>query len=374
MENEKDVASDVNNIVIPEIYNIQPMPSDKAASGELDFTHVLKLFAPGTSIRTALDDLLRANMGALIVLDKEGLLKIVDGGFRINCKFSAQKLVELAKMDGAIILSPDLKKILYANTLLVPNARIKTKETGTRHKAAERTAKQFSTIVAAISERKRKTTLFYGEERYVLESSSEILRRAMETLQILEKQKDMFNDLLSHMNVLEINNLVMISDICNVLQRMEVVKRISDIVKKYLTELGKEGNIISMRLKEMTKNFTKDRDMVLRDYFGNKFYRADATLSNMNFDFLLESSNLSRTLFEELHDRPISSKGLRILSRTNLLEKDIKMILNNFGSLDRVFEADRDSLSRVFRNEDLVDSFMGDLSNLRERILAGKRI
>ena len=149
---------------------------------------VLKFVSPGTAMRTALDDILHAGLGALIVFEKEGLLNIVDGGFRINCRFSPQKLVELAKMDGAMIISEDLKRILYANTLLSPNVKIPTKETGTRHKAAERTAKQFQTVVIAVSERRNKITLYYGDESFYLEETSEILRRAAETLQILEKQ------------------------------------------------------------------------------------------------------------------------------------------------------------------------------------------
>lgn len=377
---EEEIKTEVSEIVIPqEIYiSTTTGPSkiidSSLPTDEAGFTHALKIFAPGTAIRTALDDLLRANMGALIVVDKEGLLKIVDGGFRVNCKFSAQRLVELAKMDGALILSEDLKKILYANTLLVPSSKIKTRETGTRHKAAERTSKQFKTIVIAISERKRKITLYYGDERYVLESSSEILRRSTETLQMLEKQKEIFNDLLLHLNVLEMNNLVMTSDICNVLQRMEIIKRISEVVKRYLIELGKEGTIISMRLKELTKNFSKDRDMILRDYFGGKFYRIDSALSEMSFDFLLENSNLSRTLFEELHDRSISPRGLRIMGKTSLLEKDVKILLNHFNTIDKIFDSSKEDLLKVFRNEDLVDSLIRDLQSLREKILSGKRI
>ena len=96
---------------------------------EEDFINVLKKFAPGTSVRTVIDDLIRAKIGALIVIDKEGLSNIIDGGFRINCRFTPQKLVELAKMDGAIILSEDLKRIIYVNTLLNPSIKIKTKET-----------------------------------------------------------------------------------------------------------------------------------------------------------------------------------------------------------------------------------------------------
>lgn len=336
---------------------------------EIPLLEILKIFAPGTSFRTALDDLLRARMGALIAVENEGLFSIVEGGFRVNCGFSAQRLVELAKMDGAIILSKDLKKILYANTLLTPKI-LKTSETGTRHKAAERTSKQLKTIVVAVSERKNKITLYFGENRYVLENSSEILRRATETLQILEKQKEGFNDLLLHLNILEITNLTTISDVCNILQRMEIVKRISDNVKRYLVELGKEGIIVSMRLKELTRNLGVEREMILKDYFKSRASKVKEALNNMNFDFLLETSNISRMLFEELHDGPISPLGVRILSKTNLLEKDRETLIESFGSLSKIFNADAEELNKVLKNS----SLKKDLDELKEKILEGKRV
>jgi len=334
----------------------------------------LKFFSPGTSIRTALDDILRARMGVLIVIEKEGISKIVEGGFRINSKFSPQKLVELAKMDGAIILSQDLKKILYANTLLRPNIKTPTQETGTRHKAADRTARQFSTIVIAISERKNKITLYFKDENYFLEQTSEILRRAAETLQILEKQKDIFNDLISHLNMLEIMNLVSISDVCNILQSFETIKRISDNVRKYLIELGKEGNIVSMRLKGLMKNLSKEREMILEDYLGEKDKSSDEMLKNMSFDFLLETSNISRILFGELHDKPISPKGIRILERTNLLQKDIDSMISHFGSLEKIFNLDKEEFKEIFKNENIVESAFEEIRKLKEKILVGKGI
>jgi diadenylate cyclase len=335
---------------------------------------VLKIFAPGTAIRTALDDILNARMGALIVVEKEGISSILDGGFRINCKFSPQKLVELAKMDGAIILSSDLKRIIYSNILLTPSGKITTRETGTRHKAAERTAKQFETIVIAVSERKNKITLYYGEENHYLEATSEILRRAAETLQILEKQKEIFDDLLSHLNVLEITNLTTMSDVSSVLQTLEIIRRISEGVKRYLVELGKEGIIVSMRLRELTKNLNRERESLLRDYFDRKYTKADEILENMNFDFLLENSNIIRMLFGEIHDNNISSKGMRIMRKTNLLKKDIKNLLDKFVTLDRIFNLDKEDLEGVFKSESFIESLLEEIKNLKEKILMGKRI
>lgn len=335
---------------------------------------ILKIFSPGTAIRTALDDILRARMGALIVFDVEGLMGSVEGGFKINSKFSSQKTVELAKMDGAIIVSTDLKKILYANTLLKPSIQTSTKETGTRHKAAERTAKQHETIAIAVSERKNKITLYFKDETYFLEQTSEILRRAAETLQILEKQKDIFNDLLSHLNILEITNLVSLSDVSNIFQSFETIRRISESVRRYLVELGKEGNIVSMRLKELTKNLNYEREMILKDYLGSKAEKSDEMLENMSFDFLLETSNISRMLFGELHDKEINPKGYRVLDKTTLLDKDVKIILNHFNSLEEVFSANEKDLKEIFKNEDLVESIMKELKTIKEKILVGKSI
>ena len=341
---------------------------------EKDFVDVLKMFSPGTLIRSALNDLLRARMGALIVIDNEKLKGLIEGGFRINSKFSSQKLVELCKMDGGIIVSKDLKKILYANTLLTPSQRILTKETGTRHKAAERTAKQAQTIVVAVSERKNKISLYYKDTSYELAASSEILRRAVETLQILEKQKELFNDLVDNLNLLELKRLVTINDVSSVLQRLEIIKRISSIVKRYLAELGKEGMIVSMSLKEAVKNLDKEEKLIMKDYFGSKAIFSSKVLEKMDFDFLLEMTNISRMLFEELHDKSISPKGHRILSKTNLLEKYTGALVRKFKKLSKILIASDEELLEVFGNEGLVSFFKEEIFNLKEKISIGKRI
>ncbi len=376
----KKSAKNISEVVVPpekgmnEEITLLVSKDEKEEDTEKDFLEVLKIFSPGTAIRTSLDDILRAGMGALIVIEKEGLESVMEGGFRINSRFSAQKLVELAKMDGAIILSNDLKKIIYANTLLTPSSKFQTKETGTRHKAAERTAKQLGTIVIAVSERKRKISLFYKDESYFLEDTSEVLRRAAETLQILEKQTDMFNDLLSHLNILEITNLTTMSDVCSVLQTLEMIRRISDIVRRYLIELGREGTIVSMRLKELTRNLVRERDDILKDYFGNKYVEADEILRGINFDFLLETSNILRMVFGQLHDGQISPLGTRILGKTNILDKDIDALRAAFGNLDKIFSADAEELKNVFKNENMVSSFLAETRGLKEKIMMGKKI
>jgi len=361
------------NLEIKELF-IPKNQNDVILEKEKDFADVLKMFAPGTSIRTALDDLLRARMGALIVFDNGYLSNIIEKGFKINCKYTSQKLVELAKMDGAIILSRDGKKILSANALLNPNVDISTVETGTRHKAAERTAKQAKTIVIAVSERKNKISLFYRDIGYRLEESSEVLRRTTETLHMLEKQKEIFNELLDSLNLLELRRIVSVNDVSLVLQRMEIMKRISEIVKGYLVELGQEGVIVRMRLKELVGNTKKEQEMILKDYFGSGTSYASEMLEKMSFDFLLEPLNITRMLFEELHDKSVSPRGQRILTKTNILERYVEALISKFQNLDGILKAKNKDLLGVLESEAMVSFFREEIYNLKEKVSIGKRI
>jgi len=339
---------------------------------EKDFLDVLKMISPGTSIRSGLDDLLNAKMGALIVFENEQTLGVTEKGFKINARFSPQRLVELAKMDGAIILSKDGKKILNANALLFPSVEITTKETGTRHKAAERTSKQTRALVIAVSERKNKITVYWGDMRYELKESSEILRRASETLQVLEKQREIYDYLLTNLNILEMGGLVTINDVCNVIQRLEIIKRISGIVKRYLIELGKEGIVISMRLKELVGNLNKEEEMILRDYFSSQYMSSIDMLDKMNFDFLLESGNISRLLFEELYDKSISPQGIRLLGKTKLLERHVNELVVKFSNLSEILSARHEDLLVIFERTESIEFFNKEISRLRERVLMGK--
>ena len=368
---EKDIL-EVKEFIVSE--QGPSIKKEKESEKEKEFLEILKMFAPGTFLRSALDDLLGARMGALIVVENDLTHKVVEKGFKINSKFSTQKLVELAKMDGAIILSNDLKKIIYANAFLFPSVEVKTKETGIRHKSAERTARQTGALVIAVSERKNKITIYRGDLRYELKESSEILRRAAETLQILEKQREIYNGLISNLNILEIENLVTTNDLCNILQRLEIIKRISGIVKRYLIELGKEGMVVSMRLKELVGNLHKEEEMILKDYFGIKSLIIREALEKNSFDSILELTNVIKTIFGEVNEKNISPRGLRLLSKTNIPEISLNNLINNYKDLNHILSLDETELLEVFEDKDLFNSFNKKLFNLREKIVMGKDI
>src|SRR3712207_5324869 len=229
--------------------------------------NLLKITAPGTQLRDGLDNILRAKTGGLIILgDTEEILELVDGGFNIDSEYSPSYIYELAKMDGAIVLSSDLKKILYANTQLIPQASIPTFETGTRHRTAHRVTKQTGCIVIAISQRRNIITVYKNDIKYVLRDSSVILARANQALQTLEKYVSVLERVMSNLNLLEFQDLVTLFDVMTAIQRTEMVMRIVDEVERYIIELGNEGRLISMQLSELVKSVEEDGILLIRDY------------------------------------------------------------------------------------------------------------
>ena len=199
-----------------------------------DFTtDILKLIAPGTALREGLENILKAKTGALIIIgDSKEVLDIVDGGFNINEEYTSSRLYELAKMDGAIVISEDLKRILYANAQIIPSSSIPTKETGTRHRTAERTAKQTGKLVISISQRRNIITIFKGNFRYTIEDTSKVITKANQALQILEKYKKVFDNKLSILNEYEFNDIVTLDNVINCIQRAEMVMKVVEEVKK----------------------------------------------------------------------------------------------------------------------------------------------
>ena len=215
-------------------------------------TEVLKMISPGTEIRNGLESILKAKTGALIVIgDSKEVLDIVDGGFSINEDYTSSRLYELAKMDGAIILSSDFKKILFANAQLIPSPEIPTSETGTRHRTAERTAKQTGELVISISQRRNIITIFKGNLRYILNDTSKVLTQAKQALQTVEKYKKVFDSKLNLLNEYEFNDIVTLDNVITSIQRAEMVMKIVEEVKKGIYELGEEGRLVNMQLTEL---------------------------------------------------------------------------------------------------------------------------
>ena len=360
-----------------QIKNIQKEAERERKERELDeLFEIIKLVRPGTKLREAIDDIVKAGLGALIVIgDNSKVLETINGGIKIDSKFTAQKLVELSKLDGAIILSDDLKKIVYCNTLLVPRHDIETYETGTRHKAAERTAKQTSKPVIAVSERRKTVTLYYKNLKYRIRDTEEILSKTVETLRMLEKHKEILNELLINLNILEFTNLENLSDVVSCIQRMEIILRIAETMNRHLIELGTEGKLVKMLLREIIKGIDKEKDLLLKDYSRNWEFSKTA-LSSLSLDELSNVENITRVLLYTNINESAQPLGYRILSKISITQDSknaLKDYFKNLPSLIKALEEEPNSVIRVIGEKD-ANKLIKEFKKLKEQALLGKRI
>lgn len=332
---------------------------------EEDVLEIMKLLAPGTKLRAGLDNVLKAKTGALIVVsDKDSVLKIADGGFNIDQTFTPANLYELAKMDGGIVLSSGAKKILKANVQFVPDAKIKTEETGTRHRTAERVAKQTGELVICISQRRSIITIFKGDFRYVINDTDAVLTRANQALETLEKYKVIFDTVLNALGELEFDDLVSLETVITALYRAEMVMKMNVEVEKNIAELGDEGILIKMQLDELVSNVEKEELNIINDYVmdansriiakGKKQAKIIEELRNMTKDELINSEKIAKLLGYETDssqaylDLNVSPRGYRMLSKIpkmpNLV---IQNLINSFTSLQGICNASIDELDDV---------------------------
>ena len=188
---------------------------------------------------------------------------------------------------------------------------------------------------------------------------------------LLEKQREILDDLLKNLNILEITRLVSVADVCAVLQRIEVILKMIDTMKRYLTELGNQGILIRMRVKELSKGIEELEGLIIKDY-SSKPVNTKKMLDSIAFEGVIDTDSLSRLLFEASPDTQLNPKGHRFLKKLNLAERELKTLVMNFEALPRILEASPEDLNRVLRGRS--ESFKKELDNLREQILMGKKI
>lgn len=324
---------------------------------EDNITSVLKLIAPGTPIRDGLENILRAKTGALLLItdNNEILKEVVDGGFIINEEYTSSKLYELAKMDGAIVLSGDLRKILYANAQLIPQREIQTTETGTRHRTAERTAKQTGELVISISQRRNIITVFKGYDRYVLEDTDVVLNKANQAIQTLEKYKKVFDNKLNILNEYEFNDIVTLQNVVLAIQRAEMVMRIVEEIQRQIYELGNDGRLVKMQLDELIGGLEKEESLIIKDYMVKQKETPEnmiEKLRNLEYEELLKESTIAKILgyeyFDNYDEVAVYPKGYRILSKVPRMPSNIvENLVDAFKSFQHILAADIESLDEV---------------------------
>ena len=319
---------------------------------------VLADVAPGTPLRDGLERILRGNTGALVVIGWDRVVEsLCTGGFPLDVDFSATRLRELCKMDGAVVLSGDGSRIVYSATHLMPDHAVPTDESGTRHRTAQRVARQTGYPVISVSQSMRIISLYVGERRHVLESSGELLARANQAIATLERYKARLDEVSHALSALEIEDLVTIRDAAIVSQRLEMVRRIADEVTGQIIELGTDGRLLALQLDELMAGVDADRRLIVRDYVpSGRRSRAPETvlqeLAELSALDLLDVTQVARAMglpsTPEAQDGAISPRGCRLLARVPRLPPPmLEAIVEHFGSLQKLLAASVEELQAV---------------------------
>jgi diadenylate cyclase len=311
----------------------------------------LALMAPGTALRDGLERILRGRTGALIVLGYDKIVEtLCTGGFALDVEFSATRVRELCKMDGAVVLSSDGTRIVRAGVHLMPDPSIATEESGTRHRTAERVARQTGYPVISVSQSMRIISLYVNGQRHVLDDSAAILSRANQALATLERYKLRLDEVSGTLSALEIEDLVTVRDAVAVVQRLEMVRRIADEIAGY-------GRLLALQLDELMAGVDADRTLVIRDYLpvGRKARTLDEALVELDLltateliDLVAVAKGIGYPGASDALDAAVSPRGFRLLAKVPRLPSSVvDRLVGHFGSLQRLLGATVEDLQAV---------------------------
>jgi len=317
----------------------------------------LESVAPGTPLRQALEYIIAARTGALIVMgDEHGVDALSNGGFEIDAPFTPQRLFELAKMDGAILLDAQATRVRRANVHLMPDADLPTTETGMRHRTAERVSRQTTALVISVSQRREVVSLYRGGTRLTLADIDVVLAKANQALQTLQRYRARLDEVADRLTAAELAGVVTVDDVVTVVQRVEMLLRVSREVGRYIVELGTEGRLVRLQADELNAGVEDEYLMLLRDYLPASTPRkgagAAAKISALTLDQLLDSPVVAAALgfsaTGEVGEEQVIPRGYRILHRVPLLPGTvINRLVEHFGTLPAILAATEKDLDSV---------------------------
>lgn len=331
------------------------MPTKRKTEESL-YHDALHMLSPGSLVREAVSYIIQSRTGALLCFGStKRLSALAEGGVDINTPMTPQLLYELCKMDGSILLNNDGSVILSANKFLKPKSNISSLETGTRHRTAERMAKQAKCVVVAVSARRSSVTLFVGGRKHSMDSISTLLNRSTQLLQMLEKFISALINDMQDLSTREFQDMVTIFDVCRAVQRYERVRRVALEIEPYIIELGIEGRIVEMQLEELMTPVA-DAELVIRDFYRVKgklsYTQISEKLGDLDTDDLASLGNISQLLGYSPNlrsvDSYLSTRGYRVLTQTNRLTPQIvENLVDNFGTLQQIIRAPKVDLVEV---------------------------
>ena len=323
-------------------------PADEARRRE-----VLAMLAPGTTMRDGLERILRAQRGTLIVIGSTPqVLALCSGGFVIDSPATGQRIAELAKMDGALVVDAEAGRILRANVQLVPDASIPTDETGTRHRSAQRTAKQTGLPIVAVSESLGAISLYLDGVRYVVDEVATVMHRANQAMSTLERYRARFDEVIEVLATRELEDQVTLRDVALALQRAEMLRRIAHQLEGHVIELGEEGRMVALQLEELFDPVAPVLELIVRDYLSDRRRRPSRPVTEiaaLSTDELLDHASIAALLGGDGDlDRRLTPRGYRMLGRIPRLPMVVvERLIEHFGTLPAILEASLTALGDV---------------------------
>ncbi len=322
---------------------------------ERELIETLKLLSPGTALRDGIGYILQAKTGGLIVVgDSPDVLNLTEDGFQIDCPYLPSRLAELAKMDGAIILSSDMKRIVRANVTLKVNPSITSNETGLRHRAAEKFAKETGEIVIAVSRRRNTLTLYTRYQHYLFRDRPILISGANQAMLSLTQYAKTMQNVLATLNWVELSGTVRMADVLTAIQVCERVRRTEHDLNLYRIELGNEALSLQLIPTELATEIQRSL-LIIRDYFNDEMRDVSEAYEDL---FGLSVSELSdvKTIYEALGyshneigpEETLEPRGYRILSQISRIPITVvENIIDSFHCLDAIITSDVNALKKV---------------------------
>jgi diadenylate cyclase len=316
----------------------------------------LDIVAPGTALREGIDNIVHSRTGGLLVVgDLDDVSHLLSGGIKLDIDYTPAMLYQVAKMDGAIVLNGEATMIAWANVQLMPDPTIPSDETGTRHRTAERVAKQTNALVISISQQRETVTLFVDRSRYQLEPIPDVLAKTNQAVATLETYRSRLDQVLTRLTALEFQNAVMLDDVLVVLQRAELTTRMADYIERACTELGAEGRLIRMQLEEQVSEVPAEKAALVFDYHADggidRVAEALEALAELPYQQLLEFELLAVLGYPATMnplDRSVSPRGYRVLTHIpRLPEGVIQRLVGELAGLDGIVGASQRELEAV---------------------------
>ena len=327
-----------------------------AADREQRLQDAIRNTAPGTPLRVALDMILAGHLGALVCVgDTENVLAAGDDGFKLDVSFTANRLFELCKMDGAVVVDRDFTRILRANYHLNPDPSLPTSETGTRHRTAARMSLLTKATVVSVSSRRSVINVYVDGKGFQVKPVSDLLTTVNQLTVAMQNTRSQLDRNLLRLTSLELDNMVTLGDLTDIFYLFEVLLSAGKELDDCIVQLGREGKIAQMQRDEYLAGVEEAYTLMIRDYAAESSEEAARTVRRRLHDTVNTQLRSAKTVAKILgftdelgEDSIMTPLGLRTLSRVPVVREGMAdKIVDEYGSLQEVLEAVDDDPSRL---------------------------